>query len=315
MRTRTPLKPRKLKRGDLIGIVSPASPVADATRVEKGVRYLESLGYRVKVGRNVGKTFGYLAGTDAERAADLHEMFADPDVKAIVCVRGGYGTPRLLALLNYRLIARHPKIFVGFSDVTALQLAIWKKCRLITFHGPMAGVEMANAMDPFTEEMFWRCLTSEKKLNAVPLPEKPQVLSPAAAATGRLLGGNLSLVLSLLGTPYQPDFTGALLFLEEVAEEPYRIDRMLTQLRNASVMSKVSGILFGRFTDCVPSDRTKPSFSVEEVLREVVQALPIPVLAEVPFGHVPTKLTLPVGVRARIAPSDASLAFLEGAVR
>jgi muramoyltetrapeptide carboxypeptidase len=316
MRTRTPLKPRKLKRGDLIGVVSPASPIADATRIEKGVRYLESVGYRVKVGRNVGKTLGYLAGTDTERAADLHEMFADSEVKAIVCTRGGYGTPRLLSLLNYRLIARHPKIFVGFSDVTALQLALWKKCRLITFHGPMAGVEMANGMDPFTEEIFWRCLTSEKKLTAVPLAERPEVLSHVgAAATGRLLGGNLSLVISLLGTSYQPDFTGALLFLEEVAEEPYRIDRMLTHLRNASVLSKTGGIIFGQFTDCVPSDPTKPSFTVEEILRDVARVVAKPVIAHVPVGHVPRKLTIPIGLRARIVARDASLEFLEGAVR
>lgn len=312
----TPLKPPRLQRGDLIGLASPASPVADATRIEKSVRYLESLGYRVLVGRNVGKTHGYLAGTDEERAADLQQMFADPDVKAIVCIRGGYGTPRLLSLLNYRLIARTPKIFVGFSDVTALQLALWKTCRLITFHGPMAGVEMADAMDPFTEEMFWRCVTSDKKLGELSLPERPHVLSRLrATASGRLVGGNLSLVSALLGTRYQPDFTRTLVFLEEIAEEPYRIDRMLTHLRNASVFAKASGIVFGEFTDCVPSDRTKPSFTVEEVLQDAARMFAKPVLARVPFGHVPTKLTLPIGLRARIDARRASMAFLEAAVR
>jgi muramoyltetrapeptide carboxypeptidase len=180
----------------------------------------------------------------------------------------------------------------------------------------MAGVEMANGMDPFTEEIFWRCLTSEKKLTAVPLAERPEVLSHArAAATGRLLGGNLSLVISLLGTSYQPDFTGALLFLEEVAEEPYRIDRMLTHLRNASVLSKAGGIIFGQFTDCVPSDPTKPSFTVEEILRDAARVVAKPVIAHVPVGHVPRKLTIPIGLRARIVARDASLEFLEGAVR
>mgnify|MGYP000754844927 CR=1 FL=1 len=219
-RQRSPLKPTRLKPGDLIGIISPSSPIADSTRIEKGVRYLESLGYRTTVGKHVGKMRGYLAGTDEERAADVHEMFSDRQVKAIVCVRGGYGTPRLLPLLNYRLIERNPKIFVGFSDVTALQLALWKKCSLITFHGPMAGVEMANAMDSFTEEMLWRCLTSNKPLGELTLPEEPLDLSLLpGVATGRLLGGNLSLVVSVLGTAYQPDFAGALVFLEEITEE------------------------------------------------------------------------------------------------
>ncbi len=318
MRTRisTPLKPLKLKRGDLIGIVSPASPVADATRIEKGVRYFESLGYRVLVGENVGKTYGYLAGTDEERSADLHEMFANSEVKAIVCVRGGYGTPRLLSLLNYRLIARNPKIFVGYSDITALQLALWKKCRLITFHGPMAGVEMASAMDPFTEELFWRTVTSDKKLGELPLPERLDTLSRSrTTASGHLVGGNLSLVVTLLGTPYQPDFSGALVFLEEIAEEPYRIDRMLTHLRNASVFAQARGILFGEFTDCVPSDRSKPSLSVDEVLQQAAQSSGKPVLARVPFGHVPRKLTLPIGLHTRIDTRRTSIAFLEAAVQ
>jgi muramoyltetrapeptide carboxypeptidase len=315
-RQRSPLKPPRLQSGDLIGIISPSSPIADPTRIEKGVRYLESLGYRTTVGKHVGKMRGYLAGTDEERAADVHEMFSDRQVKAIVCVRGGYGTPRLLPLLNYRLIARNPKIFVGFSDVTALQLALWKKCNLITFHGPMAGVEMANTMDSFTEEMFWRCVTSNKPLGELTLPEEPLDLSLSPrVAIGRLLGGNLSLVVSLLGTAYQPDFAGALVFLEEIAEEPYRIDRMLMHLRNASVFAHARGMLFGAFTDCVPSDRTKPSLTVEEVLRDAAAVFAKPVLAGVPFGHVPRKLTIPIGLRARIDARRVRLSFLESSVR
>lgn len=308
--------PPKLKKGDLIGIISPSSPIADPSRIERGVRYLESLGYRALVGENVGKTNGYLAGTDEQRVADLHAMFYDSRVKAIICVRGGYGAPRLLSLFNYRLAARNPKILVGFSDVTALQLALWKKCRLITFHGPMAGVEMANQIDPFTEELFWRVLTSSKKIGAIPFPSEPAPESLVQGKTiGRLLGGNLSLVASLMGTKYQPDFTNSILFLEEIAEEPYRIDRMLTQLRNGSVFSKASGMLFGQFTDCKPLDGTKPSLSTPQVLEEAALKFGKPVLANLPFGHVPKKLTLPSGLRVKMNATTNTLHFLEAAVR
>ena len=309
------LKPGRLKKGDLIGIVTPASPVADASRIDKGVQYLERVGYRVTVGAHVGRVHGYLAGTDEERLADLHAMFTDRRVKAIIAVRGGYGTPRLLSRLNYRLISQNPKILVGFSDMTALQLAIWRKCRLITFHGPMAGVEMANTIDPFTEDLFWRAITSSKKLGPISFPpeSKPECLSPGQA-TGRLLGGNLSLVVSLLGTRYFPDATGSVLFLEEIGEEPYRIDRMMTQLRNAGVISQCSAILTGQFTDCVPKDQTKPSQTVDELLRETARLAARPFISNLTFGHGPQKMTLPIGLRVRVDAGTRSITYLEAAV-
>ena len=311
-----PIRPPKLNKGDLIGILTPASPVADAARIEKGVRYLESLGYRTKLGQNVGKVNGYLAGTDEERATDLHAMFSDKRVKAIICVRGGYGTPRLLSLLNYKLIARNPKIFVGYSDITALQLAFWKKCSLITFHGPMAGVEMANQIDPFTEEMFWQCVTSTKKLGRLSLPEEPKVETlHTGKASGRLLGGNLSLIVSLLGTQYQPGFTDSILFIEEIEEEPYRVDRMMTQLYNSNVFSKSNGMLLGQFTDCNPKDPTKPSLITEEVLQDSAAKFAKPTLANLPFGHISKKMTLPAGLRVKMDATTKSIDFLEAAVR
>lgn len=311
-----PTHPPKLKSGDLIGIVTPASPVADATRIEKGVRYLESLGYRVVIGENVGKVHGYLAGSDDERAADLHAMFSDPRVKAIIGVRGGYGTPRLLSLLNYRLIGRNPKILVGFSDFTALQLALWKKCRLITFYGPMVGVEMVHQIDPFTEELFWRVVTSPRKIGNISFPDEPPIESlRAGKASGRLLGGNLSLVASLLGTQYQPDFTGSILFIEEITEEPYRVDRMMMQLNNAALYRKANGMLLGQFTDCIPLDATKPSLTTTRVLRDAATAFAKPTLANLPFGHVSKKLTLPVGLRVRLDATAKTLQFLEPAVQ
>lgn len=309
-----PLKPRRLKAGDLIGIVSPASRIADPARIERGVSYLERLGYRTIVGKNVLNTYGYLAGTDDERVSDLHDMFTHPDVKAIVCIRGGYGTPRLLSLLNYRLIARHPKIFVGYSDVTSLQLALWKKCRLVTFQGPMLGVDLADTLDGYTEEIFWRLLTSPKRAGQVLPPEEPTVTLRRGKGSGRLLGGNLAHLTAILGTVHQPVFDGSLLFLEDIGEEPYRIDRMMTQLRHAGILDRVKGILAGQFTDCAPKDASKPSLSVDEVFAEYASWIRTPLLAHLPFGHESRKMTIPIGIRARLDSAARTIEFLEGAV-
>lgn len=307
-------KPPRLKKGDLIGVVAPASPVTDTSKIERGVRYVESLGYRVVMGKHVERTTGYLAGSDAERAEDLHGMFRNRNVRAIFCLRGGYGTPRLLPLLDYKLIARNPKILVGYSDITALQLALWRKCRLVSFHGPMFAVEMAGGIHPSTGETFWRLVTSPQKAGILPTnQEAPSSLYPGIA-TGRLLGGNLSMVVTVLGTPYEPDFKGSVLFLEEIGEEPYRVDRMLMQLRNASVLSNTRAILAGQFTDCVPADTTKPSFSVAEILHDTAASSKRPFLPDLPFGHTDFKLTLPIGIRARVDAADGSVALLEGAV-
>jgi muramoyltetrapeptide carboxypeptidase len=310
-----PLKPQKLKKRDVIGIVAPASPVADPSRIDLGVSYLERLGYNVVVGPNVLKKHGYLAGTDEERAADLHAMFRDRSVRMILCARGGYGTPRLLRLLDYALIKRNPKILVGFSDITALQLAFWAKCGLVTFHAPMLATDMAEPMDPFTEEMFWLMVTSSQKVGNVGFPEPMEttVVRPGAF-TGHLLGGNLSLLVSLLGTPFQPSLDNAALFLEEVGEEPYRVDRMLAHLQNASALRKCRGVLIGRLTDCIPQDPSRPSLSLDEVLKEFALALKKPVISDVPFGHVKQKITLPLGVKARVNVERRTLELLEAAV-
>lgn len=310
------LKPLRLKKGDLVGIVSPASPISDHSKIERGVRYLESLGYRVLVGDNTVKTVGYLAGTDSERVADLHSMIRNKSVKAIICVRGGYGTPRLLHLIDYALIARNPKILVGYSDITALELAIWRKSRLITFQGPMLGVDFSDKVDPFTEEMFWRLVTSGATPGMVALPPNPVVkaLFPGKVK-GRLLGGNLALVVSIIGTLYQPDFSGSVLFIEDIGEEPYRVDRMLMQLRHALVFSRVRGVLAGQFTECTPKDLSQPSLTLDEVLAETAQAACVPFLTNLPFGHVDQKMTLPVGLKVSVNVDTGTLEFLEAAVR
>jgi muramoyltetrapeptide carboxypeptidase len=309
------VKPSVLPAGSLIGLVSPATTVSDLSRIEKAVRYLEGRGYRVAVGENVRKVHGYLAGTDEERAADLHAMFANKEVKAVMCIRGGYGTPRLLHLLNYRLIARNPKIFVGYSDITALQLAFWRKCRLITFQGPMPGVDFIDPVDPFSEEMFWRLVTSPRKAGRLALPGGTLTALRPGCASGRLLGGNLSLVIALMGTAYQPDFRDSILFLEDVEEEPYRLDRMLMQLRLAGVMDRCAGVLLGQFTDCVPRDPSKPTLTVDDILRETAAAGSVPFLTNAPFGHISVKLTMPLGIRSRIDAGAGTIEYSEAAVR
>ena len=309
-----PLKPSPLRRGDLIGLVSPASPIADVTRIERGVRYLESLGYRTIVGRHATFSNAYLAGSDDQRVADIHEMFSMKEVRGVLCIRGGYGTPRILPLVNYRLIARNPKVFVGYSDITALQLALWKKTRLVTFHGPMLGVDMADTMDQLTEDSFWTLVTSRTRPGRLALTGlAPSILS-SGCGTGRLLGGNLSLIVSILGTPFQPDFRKAVLFLEDIGEEPYRIDRMFAQLRNASILSRAGAILSGQFSDCLPRDVSKPSFNVDQLLKEYAHLGSRPFLSGLPFGHETRKLTIPLGIRAKIDADAGTIEYLEPAV-
>lgn len=310
-----PLKPPRLKAGDLIGIISPASRIVKPERIEQGIAYLERRGYRTAPGEHILKTYGYLAGTDEQRVADLHAMFANPEIKAIMCVRGGYGTPRLLSMVDYRLIARHPKIFVGYSDITSLQLALWKKCGLVTFQGPMVGVDMPEQLDAYTEELFWRLLTSPKKAGAVIPPGNPSLTIRNGKGSGRLLGGNLAHLAGALGTVHMPSFKDALLFIEDIGEEPYRIDRMLTQLRHAKVIDQVKGILGGQFTDCEIKDASKPTLTVDEVLREFGHMGPTPFLAHLPFGHEAHKMTVPMGIRAKLDAGAGTLEFLEGAVK
>ena len=306
--------PQRLKKGDLIGIICPASPVHDPSRIEKGVRYLEGLGYRTTVGRNASRRRGYLAGTDDERVEDIHAMFSDRKVRCVFCARGGYGTPRLLSRIDYRLIARNPKILVGYSDITALALAIWRKCRLVTYHGPMLAVDLAADVNPFAEESLWRTLTSPARHATLALAdESPTRVMYPGTTTGRLLGGNLSLLVSLLGTPYMPDLRGGILFLEETGEEPYRVDRMLTQLGNAGVLSRSRGVAVGRFTDCLPRDTSAPSLPLDSIMAGAAEITGKPFVTGFPIGHEKQMATVPVGIRARLDAGEGVITLLEPA--
>lgn len=309
------LKPPRLGKGDLIGLVSPASAPSSTEMVEKGVRYLERLGYAVKVGKNAAKVHGYLAGTDDQRASDFNEMIHDKTVRAIFAIRGGYGTPRLLRLIDYGELKRSPKVIVGYSDITALQLAIFHKIGLVTFSGPMVGVEMGDNIDPYTEEHFWRVVTSKSRVGKLLNPiDEPLKLLRGGKGTGRMLGGNLATAISLLKTPYAPDLKDSVLVIEDVDEAPHRVDRMLAQLSNAHILDKISGLIFGKFVDCVPSDPAKPYLTIDQIFENVAQRCECPVIANLQYGHIPKKLTIPLGLRSRLDATKGTIEVLESAV-
>jgi muramoyltetrapeptide carboxypeptidase len=287
-------------------------------KVEKSVRYLERLGYRVVVGANAAREHGYLAGTDSERAEDFNAMARNPEVKAVFAFRGGYGSPRILPLIDYGALRRRPKIVSGFSDITALQLALFRKCRLVTFSGPMPAVEFWDKPDPFTEENFWRLITSDKGIGVLPTPPGDALkVMRAGTAEGILLGGNLSLVVALCGTVFFPALRDVVLVLEEVEEQPYRIDRMVTQLQLhlRGAARRLKGLVLGKFTRCEPLDPEKPGLSTEEVLEDFANSAGVPTLSNFCYGHVPIKLTVPFGLRIRVSTQRSpKVEVLESAV-
>jgi len=309
------IKPEKLEKGDVIGIISPASTPNDISKIEKGVRYFENLGYRVEIGKNVGKKHGYLAGTDEERLSDLHEMFKNKAVKAIISLRGGYGSGRLLDKINYSTIKRNPKILVGYSDITALQMSIFKKTKLVTFAGPMVATDFAGSINKYTEENFWKILTSSKKIGKMfnPREENFYILNKGRAE-GHILGGNLAVLLSLWGTQYMPDLKNSILLIEDIGEEPYRIDRLLNQLRLSNSLKNVKGIILGRFVDCYEKDKQKDSITLNEVIENYFGDLNIPVLYSFSHGHVNENLTVPFGINCKLNASRNFVELTESAV-
>lgn len=309
------IKPIRLQHHATIGIVSPASCPQDEQIYHQGISYLKNLGYQVIEGEHVLNKRGYLAGEDDDRVNDLNKMFQDPDINAIICSRGGYGAPRIIDQIDFNAIRDNPKIFVGYSDITSFHLAIWKKTGLITFAGPMVAVEFGRGIEPFTENYFWKTLSATEQIGLLPdPPAMPLRIIKAGQTEGRLLGGCLSLINMLLGTPYCPDFQDAILLIEDIDEEPYRVDRYLAQLKLAGILDQVAGIVLGQFIDCLPKDPDKPSLSLDQVFEDYFGSLDVPIIANFAYGHIPVKHTLPIGVPAILDTENGGLIIPESAV-
>jgi len=291
------LVPEKLERGDTIGIAAPASPF-EAGKLKKGIETLESMGFNVHIPEGLYSKNGYLAGTDDQRASLLNDLFSKKDIKAIVCARGGFGSLKILPSLDYENILNNPKIFVGYSDVTALLSALFKKCRLISFHGPMA-TELGSASQRTRNAMF-SALTSRSDFEI--FSKKGTSLKPGIGS-GILLGGNLSTLCHLTGTPYLPDFKGSILFIEERGEAVYRIDRMLTHMKMAGCFNGISGLVLGSFTDC-GSVR-----EINKIVTGLFEKFNIPVLAGFAAGHGKENITIPFGLRATLDAGGKLLSF------
>lgn len=308
------IKPRRLAPGDTVGMVMPASAAPAHDAVAFAREQLEAIGFKVVLGEHAYDRHGYFAGTDAERAADLNRMFADDAIRGIVCYTGGWGSPRILPLLDYELFARKPKVLVGFSDITALLIAIQQRTGLVTFHGPVG----SSTFSAYSVEHFRRVVMTPEPAGLLQMPEKKPsdlvdrvnriVKLSRGRASGRLTGGNLTMVSALMGTPYEIDTTGAILFLEDVDEEVYRIDRMLTQLALAGKLDAMAGMVFGRCSECEGR-----SFSLEDVLRDRFAA-GRPAISGHSFGHIENKLTLPLGVMATLDADAGTLRLDEAAV-
>lgn len=310
------IKPKKLSKGDVIGVISPGSSPTDPESIEKGVTYLEKMGYRVEIGENVGKVHGYLAGSDEDRLDDIHSMFANKDVKAIFSLRGGYGSGRLLDRLNFGLIKKNPKIFVGYSDITALQLAIYNKTGLVTFAGPMVATDFSSEINAFAEENFWNILTNAKKIGKLHNPKDQNFYSlTKGRGEGKILGGNLALISSVMGTAYMPNLKNSILLLEDIGELPYRVDRLLNQLKIAKVFDQVNGIILGRFVDCYEKDRTADTIMLNEVIEHYFSDIKKPVLYNFSHGHIKENITIPFGINCKINTSRCFVELTESAVQ
>lgn len=318
---RPTLKPPRLQAGDTVGLVSPAGATYEGDRLDLVMDAVKALGFVPLVASHALARYGYLAGTDSERAADVNAMFADPAVKALLPIRGDWGSARILPYLDYDLIRAHPKVLIGFSDISALLLGIYAQTGLITFHGPHGLTAWrADQVEPLRRILIdGDTLTYSNPLLGADQDRlmrdqgRIQTITPGQT-TGLLLGGNLSVISGIVGSPYLPDTTGAILFLEDVGEPPYRVDRMLTQLKLAGVLDGLAGFVFGQCTACDPG-ASYGSLTLAEILQDHIQPLGIPAYAGAWIGHVEPLWTLPIGGLITMDAEVGSLRMQSPAVR
>jgi len=313
------VRPPRLARGSRVALVAPAGPLLEQDDIARAEALCRALDYEPVLGAHAGGHFGYFSGTDEERLADLNAALQDPAIDAIWCIRGGYGVTRILDGIDFEALVRRPRPVVGYSDITALLAGVVRRAGMIAFHGPTARAEMP----PFTRRHFAKVLTGVEPAGPLePLPTPGDVLVPrndrvtvihGGRAEGVLAGGNLSLLQCLIGTRYFPDLDGAMLVLEDVNEDLYRIDRMLAHLRAVGAFARLRGVLIGRFTG-LKRHMDDGSLGVDQVLTHYFGALGIPVLNGLPIGHIDDQWTIPLGVRARVDADAGSVELLEAAV-
>lgn len=312
------LKPPRLRAGDTVGLINPAGATFHPDDVVVAEEVLAALGLKMKAGEHLLDRRGYLAGSDKDRALDINRMFADRNVAAILTLRGGWGCNRLLDLLDYGVIAKNPKILMGYSDITSLLLALNAKTGLVTFHGPVGVSSWNRFSTEFVEKLLFNgevfSMENPKDPGDNLARTKDRVLTiNGGKAKGRLIGGNLSVLTAMVGSEYLPDFKGNILFLEEVGEEVYRVDRMLTQLKLAGILGNISGFVFGKCSDCGPG-KGYGSLTLEEILDDHIKPLGIPAWYGSMIGHIENKFTIPLGVEAEIDADHGRISLLEPAV-
>jgi muramoyltetrapeptide carboxypeptidase len=308
---KTIIKPPALKPGDTVAITSPAGAVWDAAQIKTFSSILKDFGFNVVLGKTLGEKFGYFAGTDALRANELNSFITDQTVKAIFCMKGGWGCARLLDKLDYALIEKNPKALIGFSDITTLLIAITAKTGLVTFHGPVGN----SGWNAWTSAVFKSVTMNTNSLPVFvnPVTEDAIVTINSGKANGELVGGNLSVITSLMGSSYLPDWKNKILFLEDVKEEPYRIDRALTQLKLCGVLNSISGFVFGKCAKCLAEEPQK-AFTFHDVIFQHIKPLGIPAFYGAMIGHIENKLTLPLGIKAELDADQGILSLKENSV-
>ncbi len=308
--------PKRLKKGDRIGLVTPAGVITEL-QLKETIEQVEKLGYKTYYQPSVLSEYGYLAGTDQERADELMHMFTNTEVDAILCVRGGYGAIRINKLLDFDKIRVNPKILIGYSDITALISSIYENAGLVAFHGPVG----ISSFNEYTIESFEDILlhpsrkykySYEREAESENNPEFDFYTITEGKAEGELIGGNMSVLVSMIGSEFEPDFENKLVYLEEIDEKTYKVDRMLTQLLQASNLHKAAGIVLGVFANCNVNDA--PTFTLKETLIQLLAPLNIPTVYGFPFGHVSNKMTIPTGVLAQLNADKKTLKLTEKAV-